>query len=190
MTLQLGSKQVAFLKSHQIIGISCPIVVLDVQYCFAMLKCFHQIIIRLRKYYRRTLAGKLVNQRRNLAAPCWCRRRAGIQQAATQQQYGRKPATNQLDIYPCRSARRIPSSRSCLFSTSEGASDMRQAPFCVLGKAITSRIESLPVNSMIRRSIPKAIPPWGGVPKSNASSRKPNLLRADSSDRPSSLNIN
>ena len=40
----------------------------------------------------------------------------------------------------------------------------RSAAFCVLGKAITSRIFSLPQNSMTQRSSPRAIPACGGAP--------------------------
>jgi hypothetical protein len=34
-----------------------------------------------------------------------------------------------------------------------------------------SRIESRPAISMISRSSPRAMPPWGGTPKRKASSR-------------------
>src|SRR5579859_4880846 len=43
-----------------------------------------------------------------------------------------------------------------------------------LGKAMTSRILSSPVSSITRRSMPRAIPPWGGAPYSNDSSIWPN----------------
>ena len=36
------------------------------------------------------------------------------------------------------------------------------------GKRITSRIDSAPVSSMVRRSIPMPIPPAGGIPCSSA----------------------
>lgn len=38
----------------------------------------------------------------------------------------------------------------------------------MVGKAMTSRIEGLSVNSMISRSIPSPIPPVGGMPYSSA----------------------
>ena len=40
---------------------------------------------------------------------------------------------------------------SCSILTGEGASVMRSAAFCVLGKAMTSRMDSAPVMSMIDR---------------------------------------
>jgi hypothetical protein len=58
----------------------------------------------------------------------------------------------------------------------------------VLGKAITSRIESVPAISAAIRSMPKAMPPCGGAPKRSASSRKPNLPSASSAPMPSSSN--
>jgi len=48
---------------------------------------------------------------------------------------------------------------SCSTLTREGASVRRQDAFWVFGKAMTSRMESAPVMSMIKRSKPKAIPP-------------------------------
>jgi len=48
--------------------------------------------------------------------------------------------------------------------TVEGASVSRQEAFWVFGNAMTSRMESARVISMIRRSKPKAMPPCGGVP--------------------------
>ena len=60
--------------------------------------------------------------------------------------------------------------------TSEGASLMRQAAFSVFGKAMTSRIDSAPAMIMIRRSRPKAIPPWGGAPYCKASRKNPNFV--------------
>ena len=45
-----------------------------------------------------------------------------------------------------------------------GAPVSGSPPLAVLGNAITSRIESLPVNSAQTRSKPSAIPPCGGGP--------------------------
>ena len=47
-----------------------------------------------------------------------------------------------------------------------------QVAFWVLGKAITSRMEEDPVKSIINRSTPKAMPPWGGAPSSRARSKE------------------
>ena len=66
-----------------------------------------------------------------------------------------------------------------------GASVMRSVPFCVFGKAMTSRSESAPHRSIASRSMPNAMPPCGGGPYLNASSRKPNLARTSSSVIPS-----
>ena len=57
-----------------------------------------------------------------------------------------------------------PSSSSCAASTPDGASVMRHDADVVLGKAMTSRMESRPAMSMIMRSSPSATPPWGGTP--------------------------
>ena len=56
------------------------------------------------------------------------------------------------------------SSRSCCLLTGVGASVMRQSAFCVLGKAMTSRIVSDPTSNITIRSSPSAIPPCGGAP--------------------------
>ena len=45
-----------------------------------------------------------------------------------------------------------------------GASDIRSAPVCVFGNAITSRMLSKPPMSMTQRSRPRAMPPCGGAP--------------------------
>lgn len=55
-------------------------------------------------------------------------------------------------------------SRNWRASTSEGAPSIRSEARCVLGKAITSRMLSLPAKSITQRSRPSAIPPWGGAP--------------------------
>ena len=48
-------------------------------------------------------------------------------------------------------------------------------PELFFGKAIKSRMLSLPPKIAHKRSNPKAMPPCGGAPYSNAPSRKPNL---------------
>src|SRR3972149_3194593 len=62
---------------------------------------------------------------------------------------------------------RMCSSRSCFGSTGEGASVLRQEPFWVFGKAITSRSDFAPARAIASRSSPKASPPWGGAPNSS-----------------------
>src|SRR5450830_1147252 len=76
--------------------------------------------------------------------------------------------------------KRICSSRNCFSSTSDGALVKRSCARWVLGKAITSRIESEPVIMVTMRSRPKARPPCGGAPYCRASSRKPNFSCASS----------
>ncbi|MBK9030088.1 MAG: hypothetical protein IPL61_01905 [Myxococcales bacterium] len=80
------------------------------------------------------------------------------------------------------------SSSSCFFATPVGHSVIRSEPFWVFGNAITSRSESAPAMIIARRSSPSAMPPWGGGPYLNASSRNPNFARASSSLMPSALN--
>ena len=75
---------------------------------------------------------------------------------------------------------RICNSRNCFSSTSFGALVIRHCARCVLGKAITSRIDSAPAINVTRRSKPNARPPCGGAPYCNASSRKPNFSCASS----------
>src|SRR5690349_25038205 len=48
-------------------------------------------------------------------------------------------------------------SRSCFSGTGEGASVIRSCAVVVLGKAITSRIDSVPAISAAMRSMPKEI---------------------------------
>src|SRR5207302_8621943 len=83
---------------------------------------------------------------------------------------------------------RMWSSSSCMGSTGLGASSIKSCMLCVFGKAMTSRMFSVPAKSMMMRSMPGAIPPCGGTPYSNASSRKPNRSSMILSSRPSSLN--
>ena len=65
-----------------------------------------------------------------------------------------------------------------------GAPVNGSAPEAAFGKAITSRIVSAPARSITTRSQPNAMPPCGGGPYLNASSRKPNWERASSGDSP------
>src|SRR5262245_21646623 len=65
-----------------------------------------------------------------------------------------------------------------------GAPVSGSAPDAVLGKAMTSRIDSVLASSAHSRSKPKAMPPWGGGPYLNASRRKPNFSSACSLLRP------
>ena len=57
---------------------------------------------------------------------------------------------------------------------------MMSRPILFFGNAITSRIDSVPVNMAQSLSNPKAIPPCGGAPYSNAFIRKPNCALASS----------
>ena len=59
---------------------------------------------------------------------------------------GTEPLVSQQDVVDCRTC-------------------------AVLGKAMTSLMEGAPASSMMRRSSPTAIPPWGGAPVSKASSK-------------------
>src|ERR1700722_4228491 len=83
----------------------------------------------------------------------------------------------------------IDSSSSCLSSMVPGASSMTSRPLLFLGKAIKSRMLSLPPRIAQSRSKPKAIPPCGGAPYSKAPNRKPNLCKASSGVIPSAANI-
>src|SRR5882672_5075309 len=76
--------------------------------------------------------------------------------------------------------RRMCSSRNCFSSTGDGACVSKSCARCVLGKAMTSRIDSAPAIMATMRSSPKAIPPCGGAPYCRASSRNPNLCFASS----------
>src|SRR5471030_51381 len=75
----------------------------------------------------------------------------------------------------------IPSSSKDAGLAKLGASVIKQAAAVVFGKAITSRMLSVPVSSITRRSRPKARPACGGVPYFRASSRKPNFSRCSCS---------
>src|ERR671915_1707792 len=82
----------------------------------------------------------------------------------------------------------IPSSLSWRSSTCAGAPVSGSAPLAAFGKAITSRIDSRPASRATMRSIPNAIPPCGGAPYVNASSRKPKRAFASSGPIPSASN--
>src|ERR1700678_1878195 len=69
-----------------------------------------------------------------------------------------------------------------------GAPVRGSRPEAALGKAITSRIVGAPASSMHTRSQPHAMPPCGGGPYLNASSRKPNCDRASVADSPITSN--
>jgi hypothetical protein len=57
-----------------------------------------------------------------------------------------------------------PSSVSWSSPTSEGEPVMRSKAPVVLGKGMTSRMDSSPARNMTSRSKPKAMPPCGGAP--------------------------
>lgn len=58
----------------------------------------------------------------------------------------------------------ICNSFNCCSVTSPGVSSIRSVPAAVLGKAITSRMLVLSAKRATRRSMPSAMPPWGGAP--------------------------
>ena len=66
------------------------------------------------------------------------------------------------------------SSFSWFVLTSLGASVNKSEAEAVLGNRIVSRKFVLPANNMTSRSSPRATPPCGGAPNSNASSKNPN----------------
>jgi len=68
----------------------------------------------------------------------------------------------------------MPASRRWAGVMGVGAPVRGSRPEAALGKAITSRMLAAPASSMITRSQPNAMPPCGGGPYLNASSRKPN----------------
>src|SRR5690606_37668629 len=65
----------------------------------------------------------------------------------------------------------ICNSSNCFASMVEGASIMTSLPLLFLGKAITSRMDSLPPSKAQSLSNPHAIPPCGGAPYSKAPKR-------------------
>ena len=58
----------------------------------------------------------------------------------------------------------IPSWSSCSLSTLDGESAIKSWAAVVFAKAITSRMDFSPARSMTTRSMPRAMPPCGGVP--------------------------
>ena len=70
----------------------------------------------------------------------------------------------------------------------DGAPVIRHCAVVVFGKAMTSRIDSVPAISAAMRSMPKAMPPCGGAPYFSASSRKPNFSSASSRPMPNRSN--
>src|SRR6267143_118584 len=58
----------------------------------------------------------------------------------------------------------IPNWTSRSLSTGEGELAIKSCAAVVFAKAMTSRIDFSPARSMTTRSIPSAMPPWGGVP--------------------------
>src|SRR5580698_3197333 len=82
-------------------------------------------------------------------------------------------------------ATRMPSSRNTRSETVDGASLIKSVARAVFGKGITSRMDDSPARIITRRSSPSAIPPCGGAPYSNASSRNPKRFLASSSENPS-----
>ena len=82
----------------------------------------------------------------------------------------------------------MPASRRWAGVMGVGAPVSGSRPEAALGKAITSRMLAAPASSITTRSQPNAIPPCGGGPYLNASSRKPNCERASSGDSPITSN--
>src|SRR3989441_860991 len=86
----------------------------------------------------------------------------------------------------CR--KRICSSPNCFSSPGDGAGVSRSCARCVLGNAMTSRMESVPAIIATMRSKPNAMPPCGGAPYWSASSRNPNFCFASSAPIDSARN--
>src|SRR3989338_2371761 len=78
---------------------------------------------------------------------------------------------------------------NCFSLTSLGAFSINDSAALFLGNAMTSLIDSLPVIIATILSKPRAIPPWGGVPYLNASSKNPNLDSASCLLIPKTENI-
>jgi hypothetical protein len=72
------------------------------------------------------------------------------------------PYLPEMDYLGCAAS--IPLSLRCAGVMGVGAPVNGSPPLAVFGNAITSRIESEPERSAHTRSIPSAIPPWGGGP--------------------------
>ena len=91
-----------------------------------------------------------------------------------------RTSSRRLSAPSAASRARCRARRAARATRGPGDSVMRSVPEAVFGNAITSRIEDEPVRIMSMRSRPSAMPPCGGAPKRNASSRKPNFARASS----------
>src|SRR6185295_3320499 len=89
---------------------------------------------------------------------------------------------------PGTPTKRRPSSAYWPGSGGDGASSIGSPPDCVFGNAITSRMFVWLASSAAQRSMPSAIPPWGGAPYSKASSTAPNFSCCASSEWPWSRN--
>src|SRR5205085_1591964 len=90
------------------------------------------------------------------------------------------------DYVPYSSSGRtsMPASLRCRSVMGVGAPVSGSPPLDAFGNAITSRIASVPARVAASRSRPNAMPPCGGGPNLNASSRKPNFDSASSRDSP------
>ena len=89
---------------------------------------------------------------------------------------------------PCYSFTTVLFKASSLYCSSAiglGASIIISRPWLFFGNAMKSRIEFTPFITAHRRSNPKAIPPCGGAPYSNAPNRNPNCASASSLENPS-----
>ena len=82
----------------------------------------------------------------------------------------------------------ICNSSNCFLETILGASDIKHDADAVLGNAITSLILSVLDNNIVNLSNPRAIPPCGGVPYFNASTKKPNFSCCCVSSKPNASN--
>ena len=58
---------------------------------------------------------------------------------------------------------------------------MSESSGFIVGKRITSRMESVPQSIMAQRSIPKPRPPVGGMPYSSARTKSSSIMSASSS---------
>ena len=91
------------------------------------------------------------------------------------------PRSSSLRSCPaCTPTKRRPSSSYCPGSGIDGASSIGSVPDWVFGKAMTSRMFVWRARSAAQRSMPRAIPPCGGAPYSNASRTAPNFSRIPS----------
>src|SRR5215210_6045495 len=82
---------------------------------------------------------------------------------------------SQRGLLPFTGFASTPASLRCSGVMGAGAAVSGSNPPPDLGKAMTSRIDSVPASRATIRSQPKAMPPCGGAPYLNASRRKPNF---------------